>query len=44
MFYFESEEDRDYYIDKDPAHKAFQQIARPILQSVRVIDFESGIF
>lgn len=41
---FESKEDRDYYINEDPVHKAFVQSAGPIIASVRVVDFADGVF
>jgi hypothetical protein len=42
--WFDSEEDRDYYVNEDPAHKAFVQSAGPIIKAVRVVDFEPGEF
>jgi hypothetical protein len=42
--WFTSEQDRDYYVNDDPAHKAFVQTIRPIIASVRVVDFETGVF
>ena len=41
--HFDSAEDRDYYVNEDPAHKAFVQTLGPILASVRVLDFEDGV-
>lgn len=39
---FESEEDRDYYVSKDPAHQDFIKFAGEHLQNVKVIDYEPG--
>ncbi|KAJ8108716.1 hypothetical protein OPT61_g7980 [Boeremia exigua] len=37
---FESEEDRDYYVSKDPAHQDFVKFAGELMQSVKVFDYE----
>jgi hypothetical protein len=42
--WFDSEKDRDYYINEDPVHKAFGESLGPILQSVRVVDFVPGVY
>jgi hypothetical protein len=39
---FNSEQDRDYYVNKDPAHQEFIKFAGELLQSVKVLDYESG--
>ncbi|KAJ4410482.1 hypothetical protein N0V91_001968 [Didymella pomorum] len=39
---FESEEDRDYYVHKDPAHQDFIKFAGPHIENVRVLDYEPG--
>ncbi|KAJ4318626.1 hypothetical protein N0V94_004331 [Neodidymelliopsis sp. IMI 364377] len=39
---FESEEDRDYYVSKDPAHQDFIKFAGELLQNVKVLDYEPG--
>lgn len=39
---FESAEDRDYYVYKDPAHLDFVKFVGPHVQNIRVIDFEPG--
>jgi hypothetical protein len=39
---FNSEQDRDYYVNKDPAHQDFIKFAGELLQSVKVLDYESG--
>jgi len=41
---FESEEDRKYYLESDPHHIQFTKDVGPIIQNVRVIDFEPGKF
>ena len=37
-------DDRDYYINGDPAHKAFVEKNSPRFEDVRVIDYEKGVF
>ncbi|KIW01280.1 uncharacterized protein PV09_07319 [Verruconis gallopava] len=44
VMWFESEADRDYYVEKDPAHQAFKQSLAGIIQSACVVDFETGVF
>ena len=39
---FENEDDRAYYINKDSAHLSFVQSAGPLLQNIRVVDFQPG--
>ncbi|KAF2686937.1 hypothetical protein K458DRAFT_363353 [Lentithecium fluviatile CBS 122367] len=41
---FDNTEDRDYYLNKDPAHLSFVKNAGPIINSVKVLDFEPGKF
>ena len=41
---FESFEDRDYYINEDPAHAEFKKLAGERLEKAQVIDFEDGVF
>ncbi|KAI9901964.1 hypothetical protein N3K66_003781 [Trichothecium roseum] len=41
---FESEEDRDYYVGKDPAHLAFVQNNGQHLTKAVVTDFSAGVF
>jgi hypothetical protein len=41
---FETEEDRAYYLEKDPEHLAYVEFIKPLLQNVRVVDFEPGKF
>ncbi|GAA5940648.1 Dabb family protein [Sporobolomyces koalae] len=35
---------RDYYVEKDPKHDEFKQLAGPHLAEVFVFDFEAGVF
>jgi hypothetical protein len=42
--WFLSAEDRDYYVHKDPAHQEFIKAVSRVVQSVRVLDFEPGVF
>ncbi|KAJ4989299.1 hypothetical protein SVAN01_05204 [Stagonosporopsis vannaccii] len=39
---FESEEDRDYYVNEDPAHQDFVRFAGEHIQNVKVFDYEPG--
>lgn len=39
---FESEEDRDYYVYKDPAHQDFVKLSGEVVNGVKVIDYEPG--
>lgn len=41
---FESAEDRDYYVQKDPAHRAFVESVGSVLEKAQVIDFTPGVF
>ncbi|OCK92033.1 uncharacterized protein K441DRAFT_571624 [Cenococcum geophilum 1.58] len=41
---FENEEDRKYYLEKDPEQLAFVKSLEGIIQNVRVVDFEPGKF
>lgn len=41
---FESDEDRDYYVNKDPAHAAFVKSLGGIIEKAQVIDFSAGVF
>lgn len=36
---FDNLEDRDYYVEKDEAHEAFKNSARPIIEKVIVVDY-----
>lgn len=44
MSQFESEEDRRYYLEKDPAHLEFVRSLEGLVRNVRVVDFEPGVF
>jgi hypothetical protein len=39
---FESAEDRDYYVFKDPAHQEFVKFAGEVANGVKVVDYEPG--
>jgi hypothetical protein len=41
---FESEEDRNYYVEKDPVHLAFGKSIEKVVAKARVIDFVPGMF
>ncbi|KAF2843307.1 hypothetical protein M501DRAFT_76884 [Patellaria atrata CBS 101060] len=41
---FESVEDRDYYVNQDPVHQEFKDIAGKILEKAQVVDFANGVF
>ncbi|KAI8274657.1 hypothetical protein K4K59_010466 [Colletotrichum sp. SAR11_240] len=41
---FESAEDRDYYVHKDPAHQAFIAEVGKVILKARVVDFTPGVF
>ncbi|EON64574.1 hypothetical protein W97_03807 [Coniosporium apollinis CBS 100218] len=41
---FENEEDRKYYLEKDPAHLSFVESLGPVVQNVCVVDFTPGVF
>ncbi|KAI4595597.1 hypothetical protein KJ359_006586 [Pestalotiopsis sp. 9143b] len=41
---FDSEEDRTYYLEKDPAHLSFVKSIGEIVDKVQVIDFTPGVF
>jgi len=41
---FQSEEDRKYYLEKDPAHLEFVASLKDVVQNVRVLDFQPGVY
>lgn len=41
---FESEEDRAYYVNKDPAHLAFVKSLAGVVDKVQAVDFTPGVF
>lgn len=44
MSEFKNEEDRKYYLEKDPAHLEFVASLKDVVLNVRVVDFEPGKF
>ncbi|KAI0023980.1 stress responsive A/B barrel domain protein [Xylariomycetidae sp. FL0641] len=44
IFQFDNEEDRRYYIEKDPAHIEFVASIQDIVDRVQVVDFTPGVF
>ncbi|SLM36705.1 Stress responsive alpha-beta barrel [Lasallia pustulata] len=41
---FANDEDRQYYLEKDPAHIEFKAAVAPAVTRAQVIDFVSGVF
>lgn len=41
---FDNEEDRKYYLEKDPVHLEFVASLKDVVQNVRVVDFVPGTF
>ncbi|PVH94127.1 hypothetical protein DM02DRAFT_573372 [Periconia macrospinosa] len=41
---FASDEDRDFYVNEDPVHKAFKDAAGPHLEKAVVVDFQESVF
>ncbi|PBP17627.1 hypothetical protein BUE80_DR011591 [Diplocarpon rosae] len=41
---FANEEDRAYYLDKDPVHVAFKSSIGGVVEKVQVVDFVPGVF
>ncbi|RMZ79671.1 hypothetical protein DV738_g3176, partial [Chaetothyriales sp. CBS 135597] len=41
---FHGREDRDYYVNDDPAHAAFKELAGKAVDKVQVIDYAPGVF
>ena len=41
---FESEADRNFYLQKDPAHAEFVKGMRDVVSGIGVFDFEPGVF
>ena len=44
MTEFQSKGDREYYLERDPAHLEFVASLKDVMQNVRVVDFEPGVF
>jgi hypothetical protein len=42
--HFANAEDRRYSLEEDPAHLAFVKSLEGIVQNVRVLDFQPGVF
>ena len=43
MSEFRNEEDRQYYLEKDPAHLEFVASLEGMIENVRVLDFEPNV-
>ncbi|KAI5776585.1 hypothetical protein EDC01DRAFT_636683 [Geopyxis carbonaria] len=41
---FENEDDRLYYVQTDPAHKAFTTSIESVVEKATVLDFSPGVF
>jgi hypothetical protein len=41
---FENEEDRKYYLEKDPAHLGFVGSIGGVVAKAQVVDFVPGVF
>ena len=41
---FVNEEDRAYYLEKDPAHLAFVKSIGGVVKNAQVVDFNPGVF
>ena len=41
---FDNEEDRKYYIEKDPTHLAFVKSVEAAVKKVKVMGFIDGVF
>lgn len=41
---FASEADRDYYLERDPAHRAFVESIGDLMSGIGVFDYEPGVF
>jgi hypothetical protein len=40
----DNEEDRNYYLEKDPAHLAFVKSIGGVVKKAQVVDFTPGVF
>ncbi|KAK0719035.1 stress responsive A/B barrel domain-containing protein [Apiosordaria backusii] len=41
---FENTDDRNYYVEQDPAHLAFKKEIEPLVEKVTVLDYINGVF
>ncbi|KUI60233.1 hypothetical protein VP1G_11214 [Cytospora mali] len=41
---FEKDEDREYYLKKEPYHKEFVANLKGLIDKITIIDFSSGVF
>ena len=41
---FDTEEDRSYYLDEDPAHLEFVKSLGPLVKDIQVTDYTPGVF
>ena len=41
---FESVEDKDYYLDADPAHQEFKASLKGFVEKVGCLDYAPGVF
>ncbi|CAP65679.1 uncharacterized protein PODANS_7_1120 [Podospora anserina S mat+] len=41
---FENTDDRNYYVEQDPAHLAFKKEIEPLVEKITVLDYVSGVF
>ena len=41
---FETAADRDYYVNEDPVHKEFKELAGKVLEKAQVVDFTDREF
>lgn len=44
MSEFENEQDREYYLNEDPAHLGFVKSIAGVVSTVQVVDFTPGAF
>ena len=44
MVEFENEEDRKFYLQKDPAHSDFVKSVKNVVSGIGVFDYEPGVF
>ena len=44
MVEFESDEDREYYLKKDPVHLGFVKSLEGVIEKVTVVDYVPGVF